>query len=157
MSAPPEHGKIEIEGVDRPALIFRVTLDGIRAKRLGQAVWLVPLLAFSLLYVFLLVRIGTRTDLVAQILRIFVLAMQVVFIGGAVWLVRSWRNPGVVALLREGIYSRSGLGPLLVPWETIGKVGMPNLSASPALRSARTPVHATALSCSKPHGRSIGC
>ncbi len=156
MSAPPEHGKIEIEGVDRPALIFRVTLDGIRAKRLGQAVWLVPLLAFSLLYVFLLVRIGTRTDLVAQILRIFVLAMQVVFVGGAVWLVRSWRNPGVVALLREGIYSRSGLGPLLVPWETIGKVGMHKSLgvASPAIRTNAGPRHGTfLLKASRPLNR----
>ena len=123
MSDSLERGEIEIEGVRRSALIFRLTLDGMRAKRLGQAIWLVPLLVFAVVYVILLIRIGTRTDVVGHILRIFVLSMEVVFIGVAIWLVRGWRKPGYVALLREGIYSRSSLGWLLVPWETISNTG----------------------------------
>jgi hypothetical protein len=49
--------------------------------------------------------------------------MEVLFVGLAIWLIRGWRQPGHVALLREGIYSRSALGWLLVPWETISNTG----------------------------------
>ena len=105
----------------RPALLFPLTLDGMRRKRLGQAIWLAPLVIFAVIYVILLVRIGTRTDLIGNILRIFVLAGEALFIGLAVWLVRGWRKPGHIALLHEGIYSRSSLGWLLVPWETIDR------------------------------------
>ena len=115
---------MEIEGVPQAALIFPMTLKGLRRTRLGQAVWLVALLVLAVVYVILLIRIGTRTDTVAQILRVFGLSMEVGFVGLAVWLIRSWQRPDFVALLREGIYSRSGLGPLLVPWAAIASVGL---------------------------------
>jgi hypothetical protein len=143
MNTPPEHGTVEIDGVPRPALIFPLTLDGFRRKRLGQAIWLGPLLAFSLIYVVLLIRIGTRTDTVGHILRIFVLAMEGLFIAIAVWLIRTWRKPGFVALLREGVYSRSGIGRVLVPWETITKTGVHKLAGvvSLGLCTNSTPRH----------------
>jgi len=143
MNTPPEHGTVQIDGVPRPALIFPLTLDGMRRKRLGQAIWLVPLLAFSLVYLVLLIRIGTRTDVIGHILRIFVLAMEGVFIAFAVWLIRRWRKPGIVALLREGVYSRTGIGPVLVPWETITKTGVHKLAgvASLGLNTNATPRH----------------
>src|SRR5437773_11312318 len=128
MSTPPEHGTVQIDGVPRAALIFPLTLDGLRRKRLGQAIWLVPLIAFAVIYVVLLIRIGTRADTISQILRIFVIAMEGLFIAIAVWLVRNWHKPGFVALLREGVYSRTGIGPVLVPWETITKAGMHKLA-----------------------------
>ena len=124
MNTPPEHGTVQIDGISRAALIFPLTLDGLRRKRLGQAIWLVPIFAFSVIYLVLLIRIGTRTDATGQILRVFVIAMEGVFIAFAVWLIRNWRKPGFVALLREGVYSRTGIGPVLVPWETITKAGM---------------------------------
>jgi hypothetical protein len=143
MNTPPERGTVKIDGEPRPALIFPLTLDGIRRKRLSQAIWLVPLLAFSLIYVFLLIRIGTRTDATSHILRIFVMAMEGVFIAIAVWMIRAWRKPGFVALLREGVYSRSGIGPVLVPWETITKAGMHKLAGvlSLGLCTNATPRH----------------
>ena len=144
MNTPPEHGTVEIDGAPRPALIFRLTLDGLRRKRLGLAIWFVPLIAFGLIYAFLLIRIGTYTDLTSQILRIFVLAMEGLFIAIGVWLVRAWRRPGFVALLREGVYSRSGIGPVLVPWETITKAGTHKLAGvlSLGLCTNTTPRHA---------------
>ena len=51
MNTPPEHGTVQIDGVPRPALIFPLTLDGLRRKRLGQAIWFVPLIAFAVIYV----------------------------------------------------------------------------------------------------------
>lgn len=143
MSTPPEHGTVQIDGVPRPALIFPLTLDGMRRKRLGQAIWLVPILAFSIIYLVLLIRIGTRTDATGHILRIFVLGMQGVFIALAVWLIRTWRRPGFVALLREGVYSRSGIGAVLVPWETITKAGVHKLAGvvSLGLCTNATPRH----------------
>jgi hypothetical protein len=143
MNTPPERGTVEIDGVPRPALIFPLTLDGVRRKRLGQAIWLIPLLAFSVVYVVLLLRIGTRTDTTSHILRIFVLAMEGLFIAIAVWLIRTWRKPGFVALLREGVYSRSGIGPVLVPWETITLTGVHKLAGvlSLGLRTNTTPRH----------------
>ena len=113
MNTPPENGTVQIDGVPRPALIFPLTLDGLRRKRLSQAIWFVPLLAFAVIYVVLLIRIGTRTDATSNILRIFVLAMEGLFIAIGVWLVLTWRKPGFVALLREGVYSRSAIGPVL--------------------------------------------
>ena len=144
MNAPPERGTVEIEGVARPALIFPLTLDGMKRKRLGQAIWLIPLIAFIVIYVVLLIRIGTRTDTTSQILRIFVLGMEGLFIAIAVWLIRTWRRPGFVALLREGVYSRTGIGPVLVPWETITKAGVHKLAgvASLGLCTNATPPHA---------------
>ena len=144
MNTPPEQGSVEIDGVPRPALIFPMTLDGLRGKRLGQAIWFVPLIAFAVIYVVLLIRIGTRTDATSQILRVFVIAMEVLFIAIAVWLVRNWRKPGFVALLREGVYSRTGIGPVLVPWETITKAGMHKLAgvSSLGLCTNTTPRHA---------------
>ena len=144
MNTPPEHGTVQIDGVPRPALIFPLTLDGLRRKRLGQAIWFVPLIAFAVIYVILLIRIGTRTDATSNVLRIFVLAMEGLFIAIAVWLIRGWRKPGFVALLREGVYSRSGIGPVLVPWETITKAGMHRFAGvvSLALRTNTTPRHA---------------
>jgi hypothetical protein len=143
MSTPPEHGTVQIDGVPRPALIFPLTLDGMRRKRLGQAIWLAPILAFSVIYLVLLLRIGTRTDATGHILRIFVLGMQGVFIALAVWLIRTWRRPGFVALLREGVYSRSGIGAVLVPWETITKAGVHKLAGvvSLGLCTNATPRH----------------
>src|SRR5438105_6711164 len=105
MNTPPEHGTIQIDGISRAALIFPLTLDGLRRKRLGLAIWFVPLVAFALIYVFLLIRIGTYTDTTSHILRIFVLALEGLFIAIGVWLFRTYRKPGFVALLREGIYS----------------------------------------------------
>src|SRR5207253_2142226 len=61
MNTPPERGTVQIDGVPRPALIFPLTLDGLRRKRLGQAIWFVPLIAFAVIYVILLIRIGTNT------------------------------------------------------------------------------------------------
>jgi hypothetical protein len=144
VNTPPEHGTVEIDGLPRPALIFPLTLDGMRRKRLGQAFWLVPLLAFMLIYVVLLIRIGTYTDATSNLLRIFVLAMEGLFIAIAVWLIRSWRKPGFVALLREGLYSRSGIGPVLIPWETISEAGVHKLAGvlSLGLRTNATPRHA---------------
>src|SRR5256886_7964501 len=144
MNTPPEHGTVQIDGAAGPALIFHLTLDGMRRKRLGQVIWLVPLFAFAVIYVILLIRIGTRTDPTSNVLRIFVLAMEGLFIAIAVWLIRSWRKPGFVALLREGAYSRSGIGPVLVPWETITKPGMLRFAGvvSLALRTNTTPRHA---------------
>ena len=135
---------MKIDGVERPALIFPLTLEGVRRRRLGQAFWLVPLIAFALIYVFLLFRIGTRTDTTSNVLRIFVLAMEGLFIAIAVWLVRSWRKPGFVALLREGVYSRTGIGPVFVPWETITKAGIHKLAGvqSLGLCTNRSPRHA---------------
>src|SRR2546428_4499114 len=144
MNTPPELGTVQIDGVPRAALIFTLTLDGLRRKRLGLAIWFVPLLAFALIYAFLLLRIGTYTDTTSQILRIFVLAMEGLFIAIAVWLIRTYRKPGFVALLREGVYSRSGIGPVLVPWETITKAGMHKLAGVPSLGlcTNTTPPHA---------------
>lgn len=144
MNTPPDRGTVKIDGVSRPALIFPLALEGIRRKRLGQAFWLVPLLVFSVIYVVLLIRIGTRTDPTSNILRIFVLAMEGVFIAIAVWLIRSWRKPGFVALLREGVYSRTGIGPVFVPWETITKAGVHKLAGvlSLGLCTSTTPRHA---------------
>ena len=144
MNTPPENGTVQIDGVPRPALIFPLTLDGLRRKRLSQAIWFVPLLAFAVIYVVLLIRIGTRTDATSNILRIFVLAMEGLFIAIGVWLVLTWRKPGFVALLREGVYSRSGIGPVLVPWETITKAGMHKLAGVPSLGlcTNATPRHA---------------
>jgi hypothetical protein len=144
VNTPPERGSVEIDGVPRPALIFPLTLDGLRGRRLGQAIWFVPLIAFIVIYLFLLIRIGTRTDTTSHILRIFVLAMEGLFIGIAVWLVRNWRKPGFVALLREGVYSRTGIGPVLVPWETITKTGVHKLAGivSLGLCTNATPRHA---------------
>lgn len=143
MSARPDRGAVEIDRVTRPALIFPLTLEGLRRKRLGQAIWLVPLVAFSVIYVILLIRIGTRTDATSNILRIFVLAMEGVFIAIGVWVIRTWRAPGFVALLREGVYSRSGIGPVLVPWETITKVAVHKLAGvvSLGLCTNTTPRH----------------
>jgi hypothetical protein len=108
MNTPPEHGTVQIDGVPRPALIFPLTLDGLRRKNLGLAIWLVPLIAFAVIYLILLIRIGTYTDATSNLLRIFVLAMEGLFIAIGVWLIRTWRKPGFVALLREGVYSRTG-------------------------------------------------
>jgi len=143
MNTAPERGAVEIDGVARPALIFPLTLEGIRRKRLSQAIWFVPLLAFIVIYAVLLIRIGTRTDTTSHILRVFVIAMEGLFIAIAVWLIRSWRKPGFVALLREGVYSRSGIGPVLVPWETITKAGVHKLAGvlSLGLLTNTTPRH----------------
>jgi hypothetical protein len=143
MNTPPEHGTVQIDGVTRPALIFPLTLDGVRRKRLGLAIWFVPLIAFAVIYLFLLIRIGTYTDATSNILRIFVLAMEGVFIAIAVWLIRTYRKPGFVALLREGVYSRTGIGPVLVPWQTITKAGLHKLAGVPSLglRTSATPRH----------------
>ena len=144
MNTPPEHGTVQIDGVPRPALIFPLTLDGLRRKNLGLAIWFVPLIAFAVIYLILLIRIGTYTDATSNVLRIFVLAMEGVFIAIGVWLIRTWRKPGFVALLREGVYSRSGIGPVLVPWESITKAGMHKLAGVPSLglRTNTTPRHA---------------
>jgi hypothetical protein len=144
MSTPPDRGTVKIDGVARSALIFPLTLDGFRRKRLGQAFWFLPLVVFSVIYVVLLIRIGTRTDPTSNMLRIFVLAMEGLFIAIAVWLVRAWRNPGFVALLREGVYSRSAIGPVLVPWEAITKAGAHKLAGvlSLGLCTNTTPRHA---------------
>jgi hypothetical protein len=144
MNTPPEHGTVQIDGVPRPALIFPLTLDGIRRKNLGLAIWFVPLIAFAVIYVVLLIRIGTYTDATSNVLRIFVLAMEGLFIAIGVWLIRTWRKPGFVALLREGVYSRSGIGPVLVPWESITKAGMHKLAGVPSLGlcTNATPRHA---------------
>jgi len=143
MNTPPERGTVEIDGLPRPALIFPLTLDGIRRKRLSQAIWLVPLLAFAVIYVVLLFRIGTRNDATGNILRIFVVGMEGLFIAIAVWLIRNWRKPGFVALLREGVYSRTGIGPVFVPWETITKAGVHKLAGvlSLGLCTNATPRH----------------
>src|SRR5438445_8063957 len=93
MNTPPERGTVQIDGVPRPALIFPLTLDGLRRKRLGQAIWFVPLIAFTVIYVILLILIGTRTDATSNVLRLFVLAMEGLFIAIAVWLVGGWRMP----------------------------------------------------------------
>src|SRR6266446_7165124 len=124
MTPPPEYGTVQIDGVPRPALIFPLTLDGLRRKNLGLAIWFVPLVVFAVIYVVLLIRIGTYTDATSNVLRVFVLAMEGLFIAIGVWLVRTYRKPGFVALLREGVYSRSGIGPLLLAWESITKAGM---------------------------------
>jgi len=144
VNTPPEHGTVQIDGVPRPALIFPLTLDGLRRKNLGLAIWFVPLIAFAVIYLILLIRIGTYTDATSNVLRIFVLAMEGVFIAIGVWLIRTWRKPGFVALLREGVYSRSGIGPVLVPWESITKAGMHKLAGVPSLglRTNTTPRHA---------------
>ena len=144
MNTPPEHGTVQIDGVPRPALIFPLTLDGLRRKNLGLAIWFVHLIAFAVIYLILLIRIGTYTDATSNVLRIFVLAMEGVFIAIGVWLIRTWRKPGFVALLREGVYSRSGIGPVLVPWESITKAGMHKLAGVPSLglRTNTTPRHA---------------
>jgi len=144
MNTPPEHGTVQIDGVPRSALIFPLTLDGLRRKRLGLAIWFVPLIAFGLIYAFLLLRIGTYPDTTSQILRIFVLAMEGLFIAIAVWLIRTYRKPGFVALLREGVYSRTGIGPVFVPWDTITKAGIHKYAGvvSLALRTNTTPRHA---------------
>ena len=120
------------------------TLDGLRRKRLSQAVWFVPLVVFAVIYLILLIRIGTYTDATSNILRIFVLAMEGLFISIGVWLVRAWRKPGFVALLRAGVYSRSAIGPVLVPWETITKAGTHKLAGvlSLGLCTNTTPRHA---------------
>src|SRR5437867_1667508 len=133
MNTPPHYGTVQIDGVPRPALIFPLTLDGIRRKNLGLAIWFVPLVAFAVIYLILLIRIGTYTDATSNILRIFVLAMEGLFIAIGVWLIRTFRKPGFVALLREGVYSRSGIGPMLVPWETITKAGMHKLAGVASL------------------------
>ncbi len=144
MNTPPEHGAVEIDGARHAALIFPLTLDGLRRKRLSQAVWFVPLVVFAVIYLILLIRIGTYTDATSNILRIFVLAMEGLFISIGVWLVRAWRKPGFVALLRVGVYSRSAIGPVLVPWETITKTGMHKLAGVPSLGlcTNTTPRHA---------------
>jgi len=144
MNTPPEHGAVEIDGARHAALIFPLTLDGLRRKRLSQAVWFVPLMVFALIYLLLLIRIGTYTDTTSNILRIFVLAMEGLFISIGVWLVRAWRKPGFVALLRAGVYSRSAIGPVLVPWETITKAGTHKLAGvlSLGLCTNTTPRHA---------------
>jgi len=144
VNTPPEHGTVQIDGVPRPALIFPLTLDGLRRKNLGLAIWFVHLIAFAVIYLILLIRIGTYTDATSNVLRIFVLAMEGVFIAIGVWLIRTWRKPGFVALLREGVYSRSGIGPVLVPWESITKAGMHKLAGVPSLglRTNTTPRHA---------------
>ena len=144
MNTPPEQGAVEIDGARHPALIFPLTLDGLRRKRLSQAVWFVPLVVFAVIYLILLIRIGTYTDATSNILRIFVLAMEGLFIAIGVWLVRAWRKPGFVALLRVGVYSRSAIGPVLVPWETITKAGIHKLAGvlSLGLCTNTTPRHA---------------
>jgi len=143
MNTPPEHGTVQIDGVPRPALIFPLTLDGLRRKNLGLAIWFVPLIAFAVIYLILLIRIGTYTDATSNVLRIFVLAMEGVFIAIAVWLIRTYRKPGFVALLREGVYSRTGIGPVLVPWQTITKAGTHKLAGVPSLGlcTSATPRH----------------
>ena len=144
MNTPPERGAVEIDGARHAALIFPLTLDGLRRKRLSQAVWFVPLVVFAVIYLVLLVRIGTYTDATSNILRIFVLAMEGVFIAIGVWLIRTYRKPGFVALLREGVYSRTGIGPVFVPWETITKAGMHKLGGivSFGLCTSTMPRHA---------------
>jgi len=61
-----------------------------------------------------------------------------------VWLIRTYRKPGFVALLREGVYSRTGIGPVFVPWDTITKAGIHKYAGvvSLALRTNTTPRHA---------------
>ena len=100
MNTPPHYGTVQIDGVPRPALIFPLTLDGIRRKNLGLAIWFVPLVAFAVIYLILLIRIGTYTDATSNILRIFVLAMEGLFIAIGVWLIRTFRKPGFGTLLR---------------------------------------------------------
>src|SRR5205807_6432683 len=101
MNTPPEHGTVQIDGVPRPALIFPLTLDGLRRKRLGQAIWFVPLIAFAVIYVILLIRIGTRTDATSNVLPIFVLAMVDPSIAIAVWLIIVWGDAGLVGARPE--------------------------------------------------------
>ena len=50
MNTPPHYGTVQIDGVPRPALIFPLTLDGIRRKNLGLAIWFVPLVALAVIY-----------------------------------------------------------------------------------------------------------
>ncbi len=68
MNTPPEHGAVEIDGARHAALIFPLTLDGLRRKRLSQAVWFVPLVVFAVIYLILLIRIGTYSDATSNIL-----------------------------------------------------------------------------------------
>jgi hypothetical protein len=144
MKTPPEHGTVQIDGIPRPALIFPLTLDGLQRKNLGLAIWFVPLIAFGVIYLILLIRLGTYTDATSNVLRIFVLAMEGLFIAIGVWLIRTYRKPGFVALLREGVYSRTGIGPVFVPWETITKTGVHKLAGVPSLGlcTNTTPRHA---------------
>jgi hypothetical protein len=118
-----ERGDIEIEGVRHPGLIFPVSTEGVPGARLGQVVTSVVLVALGLLSIFFLVTAGPRSDAVAIIGRVIWILGAVFFFGLLVVLWITWRTPNWTAIVGEGIYSKSALGQVLVPWATITATG----------------------------------
>jgi len=119
----PERGEVEIEGVRHPGLIFRVSTEGVPGARLGQIVASAVLLLLGLVSVIFLLTAGPRTDVVALIGRVVWILGSVFFFGLFVVLLVSWRTSTSVALVADGIYSKTALGQMLIPWPTIIATG----------------------------------
>jgi hypothetical protein len=116
-------GEVEIEGVRHPGLIFRISTEGVPGARLGQIVTSVVLLVLGLVSIIFLVTAGPRTDVVAMVGRVVWILGAVFFFGLLVVLVISWRTSTSVALVADGIYSKTALGQMLIPWATITATG----------------------------------